>query len=116
GQFRSDLFYRLNALPLHVPALRTRLEDIPPLTQYFIERYADQGTARVAGIAPQALGVLLAYSWPGNVRQLRNVIHHACVLASSDCIEARDLPVLREPVVAPLRLASQQSLAEIERQ
>ena len=69
-----------------------------------------------SAITPQALGVLLAYSWPGNVRQLRNVIHHACVLARSDCIEARDLPVLREPAVEPLRLASQQSLAEIERQ
>jgi transcriptional regulator with PAS, ATPase and Fis domain len=116
GQFRRDLYYRLNGLPLHIPALRTRLEDIAPLVQYFIERYGDQGAVRVTEIAPQALGILHSYSWPGNIRQLRNVIHHACVLASTYCIEANDLPDLREPTAASVPAASGQTLAEIERQ
>jgi DNA-binding NtrC family response regulator len=116
GQFRRDLFYRLNALPLHMPELRRRLEDIPPLVHYFIERYADEGTARVTAIAPEAMRILLAYSWPGNIRQLRNVIHHACILARTNRIEARDLPALREPAAEPLPAAPQRSLADIERQ
>jgi transcriptional regulator with PAS, ATPase and Fis domain len=116
GQFRRDLYYRLNALPLHMPALRTRPEDISPLVHYFIERYGDQDTARVTAIAPQALRILHAYSWPGNIRQLRNVIHHACVLASTDCIEASDLPELREPAAASMPSASGRTLADIERQ
>jgi DNA-binding NtrC family response regulator len=116
GQFRRDLFYRLNALPLHMPPLRTRLEDIPSLAHYFIERHGAEGIVPVTAIAPQALRLLLAYSWPGNIRQLRNVIRHACVLARGSCIEAPDLPALREPATEHVAVGGQQSLAEIERQ
>jgi DNA-binding NtrC family response regulator len=115
GQFRHDLYYRLSALPLHVPALRTRLEDIPSLVRYFIERYGAEGEVPVRAIAPQALRVLLGYSWPGNVRQLRNVIQHACVLAQGECIETGDLPALHEPAAESLPLPSERSLAEVER-
>jgi two-component system response regulator HydG len=116
GRFRRDLFYRLNAMPLSMPALRARLEDLLPLVQYFIERYGEQGTVRVTAIAPQAMHILRGYSWPGNIRQLRNVIHHACVLARGECIEPGDLPVLREPGAAACPAGSHQSLADIERQ
>jgi transcriptional regulator with PAS, ATPase and Fis domain len=116
GQFRRDLFYRLNAMPLQVPALRTRLQDIPPLVRFFIEQYGDQGAVRVTDIARRALDSLLGYSWPGNVRQLRNVIHHACVLARGACIETGDLPPLREAAPMALATGSKQTLAEIERQ
>ena len=94
GQFRRDLFYRLNAMPLQIPALRTRLQDIPPLVRFFIEQYSDQGAVRIQDIAKRALDLLLGYSWPGNVRQLRNVVHHACVFARGECIEPGDLPPL----------------------
>ena len=78
GQFRRDLFYRLNAMPLQMPALKERRQDIMPLVHYFLEKYGDQGRARIIAISPKAQNALLSYSWPGNIRQLRNVIHHAC--------------------------------------
>ena len=116
GQFRRDLFFRLNAMPFQVPALRTRTQDIAPLVSYFIEQYGRQGESCVTNIAASALERLLGYSWPGNVRQLRNVIHHACVLAAGSCIEAADLPVLREPSAETAPTSDKQTLAEIERQ
>jgi DNA-binding NtrC family response regulator len=116
GFFRSDLFYRLNAMPLHMPPLRTRVQEIPPLVHYFLELYGDQGAMRVTAIAPKAMDMLLAYSWPGNIRQLRNVIHHGCVLARGECIEPCDLPLLREPAAPALPASSKRTLAEIERQ
>ena len=116
GQFRRDLFYRLNAMPLQVPALRTRLQDIPPLVHLFIEQYGDQGTVLVKDITRKALDLLLGFTWPGNVRQLRNVIHHACVLVRGERIEAGDLPPLRDPAPVSFSSGSKQTLAEIERQ
>src|ERR1700677_5112541 len=117
GSFRRDLYYRLNALLLELPPLRARPNDIPVLTQSFIERFGDQGGRRVAAIAPTALELLLAYSWPGNVRQLRNVIQHACVLACGDCIEPADLPPLRETPRSSASFSGQaKTLAEMERQ
>jgi transcriptional regulator with PAS, ATPase and Fis domain len=116
GQFRRDLFYRLNAMPLAMPSLKSRPQDVPPLVEYFIEKYGDQGQTKVTAIAAQAMQFLLAYSWPGNIRQLRNVIHHACILAQSDCIRPCDLPALLEPCAASVAPNSEQTLAEIERQ
>jgi DNA-binding NtrC family response regulator len=116
GRFRRDLLYRLNAMPLQVPALRTRLLDIPPLVRYFIEQFGSQGSVRVTTISAHAMELLFAYSWPGNVRQLRNVIHHACVLALGECIEPNDLPALREPSAETSLSGSRKTLAEIERQ
>jgi transcriptional regulator with PAS, ATPase and Fis domain len=116
GQFRRDLYYRLNAMPFIMPSLRARPQDIPPLVDYFIEKYGEQGIEKVEAIAPQAMQLLLAYSWPGNIRQLRNVIHHACVLAQSKCIEAGDLPALNEPCPESVPINPEKTLAEIERQ
>jgi DNA-binding NtrC family response regulator len=116
GRFRRDLYYRLNAMPLHVPPLRSRPQDIAPLVRYFIEQFGAQGIVRVTDVSPRAMEVLNAYSWPGNVRQLRNVIHHACVLARGERIEPGDLPALREHAADVLPTASKRTLAEIERQ
>ncbi len=114
GEFRRDLYYRLNAMPLVLSPLRARPGDIPLLVQSFIDRY---GERRVAAVAPRAMEILVHYSWPGNVRQLRNVIQHACVLARGDCIQPADLPALREPLTSPsLSPGSTQTLAEVERQ
>jgi len=115
GQFRTDLYYRLNTMQLHVPPLQMRPQEIPVLARYFIKRFGAEGAVAVTNIAPKAMDLLLAYSWPGNVRQLRNVIHYACVLARSGCIEPGDLPALRECSSAPTAVATNQTIAEIER-
>ncbi len=116
GMFRNDLYYRLNALQLHVPPLRVRPQEIPLLVQHFIGRFGKEGAVEVTSIAPQALELLLAYSWPGNIRQLRNVIHYACVLARGSCIEPGDLPLLRQPGAEAVQASSGRTLAQIERQ
>lgn len=116
GNFREDLYYRLNAVSLQVPPLRSRVEDIPPLVRYFIERFSREGPEHVNAIDQTALDSLLAYSWPGNVRQLRNVIHYACVLATSNCITAEDLPPLRDAPGLSERAEVTPTLADIERE
>ncbi len=116
GHFRGDLFYRLNSMTVRLPPLRLRRQEIPPLVTYFIERYGSQGIVPVHEISPRALQLLLDYSWPGNIRQLRNVIHHACVVAQQDRIEPADLPNLAEPSPGHAAIATRQTLAELEKQ
>lgn len=87
GKFREDLFYRLNVVPVRVPALRERTEDIPLLVENFITKFRAQNNSSVAGITPDALAVLMAHPWPGNVRELENVIERAMVLSRSEMIE-----------------------------
>jgi len=91
GGFREDLFYRLNVLPVHLPPLRDRREDIPLLVDYFIRRYGEKHAAagmQVTSVAPEAMELLLAYHWPGNVRELENTIERAMVLCDGARIEA----------------------------
>lgn len=87
GKFREDLFYRLNVVPIRVPALRERLEDIPLLVESFIVKFAAQNNSSIKGISSEALAVLMAHPWPGNVRELENVIERAIVLSRGDQIE-----------------------------
>ncbi len=87
GKFREDLFYRLNVIPVRVPALRERLEDIPLLVENFIEKFAARNNSNVKGIAPDAMALLMAHPWPGNVRELENVIERAMVLTRGEMIE-----------------------------
>lgn len=87
GLFREDLFYRLNVVPIRVPSLRERIEDIPLLVESFIRKFAAQNNSAITGIAPEALAVLMAHPWPGNVRELENVIERAIVLSRGDRIE-----------------------------
>jgi two-component system, NtrC family, response regulator HydG len=89
--FREDLFYRINVVPIYVPTLRERLEDIPLLAQTFIDRIAARSGKAISGLSSQALEVMLAYDWPGNVRELRNTIEHAFVLCQEPLIEPRHL-------------------------
>jgi transcriptional regulator with PAS, ATPase and Fis domain len=91
GQFREDLYYRLNVFPVHVPPLRERAEDIEPLAEHFVRRYSKSCGKRLSGVADAALDKLLGYPWPGNVRELENVIERACILAKGSAIEADDL-------------------------
>ena len=87
GKFREDLFYRLNVVPVRVPALRERTEDIPLLVEKFIKKFAAQNNSNIKGITPDAMAVLMAHPWPGNVRELENVIERAMVLSRGDMIE-----------------------------
>lgn len=99
AEFRSDLYYRLHVLPLTVPPLRRRRDDIPPLVTYFIDKFGAESHVPVRAIRDDALQLLCDYSWPGNVRQLRNVVQHACVVCQTDVIGLGDLPSLNTPDV-----------------
>ena len=91
-RFREDLYYRLNVIPIVVPPLRARVEDIPFLAQYFLDRVnRDKGTA-ITGLAPAVVETLVRYRWPGNVRELENLIERLAVLKKSGTIETEDLP------------------------
>jgi two-component system response regulator AtoC len=92
GKFREDLFYRLNVLPLHLPPLRERKEDIPLLVDHFIRKYNEQHRLNTEGISEDALALLLEYPWPGNVRELENAIERAMILAQGKRISADCLP------------------------
>jgi len=94
GQFREDLFYRLNVIHLRIPPLRDRRADIPALIEHFLERFAQKRTHnRLFSIAPDAMQILMEYAWPGNVRELENVIERLLVTAPGDVVTTRDLPI-----------------------
>jgi DNA-binding NtrC family response regulator len=92
GKFREDLYYRLNVFPIMVPPLRDRKDDVPALVQHFVTRIAAEEGRKVRGIQPRALQMLMAYSWPGNVRQLENTVFRAIVLCESDMLDVQDFP------------------------
>jgi transcriptional regulator with PAS, ATPase and Fis domain len=84
GSFRSDLFYRLNVFPIETPPLRERREDIPLLVEYFIDRYARKAGKHFKNVEKRTLQVLQSYPWPGNIRELQNVIERSVILCDSD--------------------------------
>jgi two-component system nitrogen regulation response regulator NtrX len=91
GRFREDLFYRINVIPLHVPPLRERKEDIPLLTDHFIRQFCRENGKRLKSISPEALKLLQRYDWPGNVRELRNIIERLIIMVEGDEISAEDV-------------------------
>jgi DNA-binding NtrC family response regulator len=92
GKFREDLYYRLNVFPIMVPPLRDRRDDIPALVTHFITRIAAEEGRKVRGVRPDTLTMLMAYPWPGNVRQLENTVFRAIVLCESDTLDIQDFP------------------------
>jgi len=92
GDFRQDLFYRLNVVALEIPPLRARSDDIPALVEHFIRKHRQSLDSSISGITPNAMARLLAYNWPGNVRQLENTIEKAMVLSNKSVIDEEDLP------------------------
>jgi len=92
GRFREDLYFRLNVIPFHVPPLRERREDIPPLARHFIAEISGEYGRRPKDLAPEALELLAGLPWPGNVRELRNIIERLVIMTPGDRIEARHLP------------------------
>jgi transcriptional regulator with PAS, ATPase and Fis domain len=83
GGFRSDLFYRLNVFPIEVPPLRERKGDIPLLVQYFVDRYATRDGKKITGIDRRSLELLQSYTWPGNIRELQNVIERSVIVSDA---------------------------------
>ncbi|MBI5380012.1 MAG: sigma-54-dependent Fis family transcriptional regulator [Nitrospirae bacterium] len=92
GQFREDLYYRLNVIPITIPPLRDRQEDIPLLTSHFLRELAEEHGRRPKTIASEALEVLCRYEWPGNIRELKNLLERLVILSSGSAITASDLP------------------------
>ncbi len=108
GKFREDLFYRLSVIPIVIPPLRERKEDVPLLVEHFIYRYNQQFRKAVKGITSEGMKLMMNYSWPGNVRELKNAIERAMILVDRDMIDIPHLPIrIAEPAsVAPLSHAS----------
>jgi two-component system response regulator AtoC len=98
GRFQDDLFYRLNVIPIHIPSLRERREDIPVLVEHFVRKHAQRSGKPVERIEEAVIVALQGYDWPGNVRELENTIERAVVLSSGPVITERDISVLAPPV------------------
>lgn len=109
GRFREDLYYRLNVIEVRIPSLRERKEDIEVLTRHFIEKYGRENNKRITGISDEALEILKNYAWPGNIRELRNIIERAVVLVGSEMVGVEELP---ERIKSDQGLRSAQSLKE----
>ena len=93
GGFRSDLYYRLNVVRIHLPPLRSRMEEVPLLAEHFLRGFCDKTGRRLRGFSPKAIAALLDYDWPGNVRELANVVERAAVMATDEYIACIDLPM-----------------------
>ncbi|MGH7456800.1 MAG: sigma-54 interaction domain-containing protein, partial [bacterium] len=93
GRFREDLWFRLNVVPIFIPPLRSRKEDIPSLVQHFIEHYCRENGFRLKQMAPEAMARLQNHDWPGNIRELRNAIERLVIMTPADMIAAADLPL-----------------------
>jgi DNA-binding NtrC family response regulator len=104
GAFREDLFYRLNVVPIAVPPLRDRIEDLPLLVDHFIRRYNHECNKRIEALTPDALAALSSYTWPGNVRELQNIVERTVVLVDGPLISAADLPL--DLTISPTRPGS----------
>jgi two-component system response regulator AtoC len=118
GNFRSDLYFRLNVLPIRLPALREHAEDVPALVAFFIDMFNREFKKRITGVSPAAAQLLKGYGWPGNVRELRNIVERAMLLAEGDRLEVQDFGMLSTALGSgdPFELpASGVNLEELER-
>ena len=116
GNFREDLFYRLNVVPIKIPPLRERQDDIPLLLKFFLGKYAKKFGKTINGIHEQAMSRLLNYPWPGNVRELENVIERAVILADADMIKSENLPFLQAQPSANTGLSIKKAEESIEKE
>jgi two-component system response regulator HydG len=106
GNFREDLYYRLHVIPIMIPPLRERMSDLLLLSNHFLKKFSERSGKKVASLKPAALANLMNYHWPGNIRELENVMEHATILTSGESIDVRDLPTyLQEPAKHPPRSA-----------
>jgi DNA-binding NtrC family response regulator len=114
GAFREDLYYRLNVIPIVIPPLRDRLEDIPLLVEHFLEQLGAEMNKHVEAVTPDAMRLLMSHGWPGNVRELRNILERGIVVATSPVVQAGDLGLMPS---APVLSSGEgpASLEEVER-
>jgi formate hydrogenlyase transcriptional activator len=117
GEFREDLYYRLAVFPIQLPPLRERREDIPVLVEYFVARYASRMKKRIKEIPTQALQAMTEWTWPGNIRELQNIIERAVILTTGECLEV-PLEELKPPQTrqAATETARSLNLREVERE
>ncbi len=118
GNFREDLYYRLNVITLKVPPLRQRREDIPLLAEHFLRLFCERNSKQVKGFTPQAMDRMIRYGWPGNIRELMNTIESAVVLSGSEYLTEDILPFIPEPLPEPATPAdfpTDLPLGEVER-
>ena len=129
GNFRDDLYYRINIFPIELPPLRARQDDIPALAFHALKRFSDETDHLVKGFSTGALNLLMNYDWPGNVRELENVIHRAVILASGDVIRQGhlvniidmvphielDVPRTSEELKEVKKIARQKSVESVEK-
>jgi transcriptional regulator with GAF, ATPase, and Fis domain len=101
GRFQEDLFYRLSVIPVELPPLRERPEDVPLLVEHFVRKHAQRMGRRIDGVELKALERLAAYRWPGNVRELENAIERAVVLATGTAIDAASISMVEPPTTIP---------------
>jgi transcriptional regulator with GAF, ATPase, and Fis domain len=97
GSFRSDLFYRLNVFPIEIPSLRERREDIPLLVEYFIDRFARKAGKSIVGVNKKTLDLLQSYPWPGNIRELQNVIERSIIVCETEIFSVDESWLSRQP-------------------
>lgn len=124
GQFREDLFYRLNVIPIQLPPLRKRKEDIPELVEFFLQRLMSESRRKKMNLDREALQALVEYPWPGNIRELENVLERAVVLCDGDHITVNELPFIQETassveegkLAAPARGNLDDRMADLEKQ
>jgi len=118
GTFREDLFYRLNVFPIEIPPLRQRREDIPMLVQYFIDRYARELGKNIRTASKETLGLFQSYTWPGNIRELRNVIERSIIVCDTESFSVDESWLSRQPQRAQptSQLELSQRLAAEEKQ
>jgi two-component system response regulator AtoC len=116
-QFREDLYFRLNVVPLFLPPLRERKEDIPALADYFLDRFSEENQKKKSSFSAAALQALLAYSWPGNIRELANIIERTVVMSPSKMIDAADLRLdPKSPPLLTVASSKKTTLAEAEKE
>jgi len=116
GSFREDLYYRLNVIPLDMPPLRERKDDILLLVDYFIKKYSVRSGKSIKGITAQAKDIIMSHSWPGNVRELENAVERAIVLSRSELIDADSLLAFK-PIDSDQKMSTDNlNLAELEKQ
>jgi transcriptional regulator with GAF, ATPase, and Fis domain len=117
GRFRDDLYYRLNVFPIVLPPLRERLEDLPLLADHFLRTYRRKNQREIKALAPEALQAMQGYAWPGNIRELENVIERGVIVCRGDTLTLRDLPAnLQQGGSAPPEEEPERQLPELERQ
>jgi DNA-binding NtrC family response regulator len=115
GSFREDLYYRLHVIPITLPPLRERREDVPLLVQHFLERFSTELKRSLTGVSPEAMSALLSYPWPGNVRELRNVLERGAVVAQGSVIQLADLGLASPQPGRGVSVGEPLSLEEVEK-